>query len=149
MSSCRQQALIDAPLEAVWELVGDPRRMPEWAGRDVEEVYGLASVDLGATYRQTTRTPFGKNTTTFEIEALDELREIRLRCQTSGYYSHWRLTEAQDATFAEVEIGMEPTGLAAHAINVTLGKRWYRRLLENALDGVRSAARRERADRPG
>jgi len=64
MSSCRQQALIDAPLEAVWELVGDPR-------------------------------------------------------------------------------------LAAHAINVTLGKRWYRRSLENALDGVRSAARRERADRPG
>lgn len=48
MSSWRQQALIDAPVNVVWELVGDPKRYPEWAG-DVVEVTGLASVDEGAT----------------------------------------------------------------------------------------------------
>ena len=28
MASFRQQTLIEAPVEAVWELVGDPKRYP-------------------------------------------------------------------------------------------------------------------------
>ena len=47
---------------------------------------------------------------TFEVEELEDLREIKLRCQSSGYYSHWRLTEAQGQTFADVEVGVEPIG---------------------------------------
>ena len=61
----------------------------------------------GATFEQETRTPMGKSTTTFVVDDLSELREIKLRCLTSGYYSHWLLTEARGETFAEVEIGMD------------------------------------------
>jgi uncharacterized protein YndB with AHSA1/START domain len=33
MSEVHEQALIDAPVASVWELVGDPRRYPEWLPR--------------------------------------------------------------------------------------------------------------------
>jgi uncharacterized protein YndB with AHSA1/START domain len=33
MSGWRRQAVIDAPIEVVWELVGDPNRHPEWFPR--------------------------------------------------------------------------------------------------------------------
>ncbi len=36
MASWRQQALIEAPVEEVWRLVGDPGRYPEWAGEVIE-----------------------------------------------------------------------------------------------------------------
>ena len=36
MSAHRQQALLDAPLEVVWGLVGTPSRHPEWWPRVIE-----------------------------------------------------------------------------------------------------------------
>jgi uncharacterized protein YndB with AHSA1/START domain len=36
MSVCRNQALINASPGRVWELVGDPRRHPEWWARVIE-----------------------------------------------------------------------------------------------------------------
>ncbi len=36
MSAYRKQAVIDAPVEAIWELVGDPRRHPEWWPKIIE-----------------------------------------------------------------------------------------------------------------
>ncbi|MEA2473498.1 MAG: hypothetical protein QOE06_1413, partial [Thermoleophilaceae bacterium] len=55
MGCWHEQALIDAPVEAVWNLVGDPRRYPEWVGREVVEVTGLPTVQQGASYEQVTR----------------------------------------------------------------------------------------------
>ena len=136
MSSWRQQALIPAPVERVWELVGNPNRYPEWAG-DVLKVTGLPSVVPSATYRQVTKLPVGKADTTFLVEAVEELREIRLRCMDRGYYARWLLTPARGQTFAEVEIGMDPGSLAARAVDRAIGKRWYRGVAEQYLDGVR------------
>ena len=79
MSSWREQALVEAPVEKVWEVVGDPARFPEWAA-EVIEVTGLAEVEEGATYRQRSRVPFGTHTTSFEIEELEDMRRICLRC---------------------------------------------------------------------
>ena len=59
MSTWHQQALIDAPVQGVWSYVGDPARFPEWAYH-VISVTGLAEVEEGAEFRQTTRTPIGK-----------------------------------------------------------------------------------------
>ena len=143
MSSARRQALIEAPIETVWRLVGDPARYPEWAG-GVLEVTGLASIEPGATFRQKTQSPFGKADTTFVIEELQDLHEIRLRCVESGLYSRWLLTQAQDSTFAELEIGMEPTSLVHRAADMTIGRSWYRRIGEESLDGLRAAVQRER-----
>ncbi len=143
MSSWRQQALIEAPLEDVWKLIGNPNRYPEWAA-EVLEITGLASVDEGQTFQQVTKTPISKDQTTFEIEELDELHEIKLRCQTSGFYSRWLLTEARENTFLDVEIGMDPATVPYRVMNATVGKRWYRRLVENSLDGLRNVVERSR-----
>ena len=123
MSSWRQQALIEAPIEVVWRLVGDPKRYPEWAG-EVIQVTGLASVDQGATYTQVSRLPLGNVTTTFLVDELEEMKGIRLRCTQSGYFSNWLLTEARGSTVADVELGMEPAALQYRAMDLMLRKRW-------------------------
>ena len=140
MGAYRQQALIEAPVEAVWRQVGDPNRYPEWAG-DVVEVTGLEDVIEGAIYRQKSRTPLGKSETDFVVEQLDDMREIQVRCLMSGYYLHWLLTEAGDDTFAEVEVGMDPKHIGYRAVDATVGKRWYRNIVEDTLERLRSVIR--------
>lgn len=136
MSAWREQALIHAPIDAVWRLVGDPARYPEWAG-DVIDVTGLAEVEQGARFQQESRVPFGKVSTSFEIESLEDLHEIRLRCVESGYYARWVLTEAGEDTFAEVELGMEPNSVRARVVGTMFTKRWYRRIVAESLVGLR------------
>ena len=140
MGAYRQHALIEAPVEAVWRQVGDPNRYPEWAG-DVVEVTGLEDVIEGAIYRQKSRTPLGKSETDFVVEQLDDMREIQVRCLMSGYYLHWLLTEAGDDTFAEVEVGMDPKHIGYRAVDATVGKRWYRNIVEDTLERLRSVIR--------
>jgi hypothetical protein len=144
VASWKQQALIEAPVNEVWELLADPARFPEWTSGTVE-VTGLPTrIEKGSTYQQTTRNPLGKGThiTTFEVEEMEDLREIKLRCQSSGYYSHWLLTEARGNTFADVEMGIEPPRLRAQAYRLTHNKRYLRRISEEALDGLRRLLRR-------
>ena len=143
MGSWHEQALIEAPVEEVWRLVGDPRRYPDWVGDEVIEVTGLPTVVEGAEYEQVTRGPLGKGRTTFEIETLDDLHEISLRCTSSGWYSRWKLTEAGGNTFADVEIGMEPISAPYRAIDAVTGKRWYRRVAKASLDGIKRALSRQ------
>ena len=139
MTAFRQQAVIESPTAEVWDLVGNPSRYPEWAA-EVLEVTGLAEVAENATFEQTIRNPLGrKDTTIFAIEKLDDLREIKLRCQTSGYYSRWRLTPAQNHTFAEVEIGVEPTSPVYGLFFGTVGRRYLRRISEQSVEGIQRA----------
>ena len=140
MGAYRQQALIEAPVDAVWREVGDPNRYPHWAG-DVVEVSGLEDVKQGAQFRQKTRTPFGKSETDFVVESLDDLREIRVRCLMSGYYVHWLLTEAGNDTFAEVAVGMDPKHIGYRAMDMTVGKRWYRGVVDDMLKRLREVIR--------
>jgi len=128
-------------VEAVWGLVGDPARYPDWAA-GVVEVTGLAEIEEGAEYQQKTKNAFGaESATTFRIDELEELREIRLTCQARGLYSRWLLTEAQESTFVDLEIGMQPEAFRYRAFDVTMGKLWYRSLVDDSLDGLRAATR--------
>jgi hypothetical protein len=140
MASYRQQALIDAPVQDVWGQVGNPNTYPSWAG-DVVEVTGLRDVEEGARFKQKTKTPLGTNETEFVVEQLDEMREIQVRCLVSGYYLRWLLTEAGDDTFAEVEVGMDPKHFAYRAMDVTVGRRWYRNIVEDMLGRLRSVVK--------
>lgn len=140
MSAYREQALIGAPIDRVWREVGDPRRYAEWAG-DVAEVTGLDDVEKGARYRQRSRSPFGMSETEFVIEELDDLHEIGVRCMTSGYFLHWRLTEAGEDTFAEIEIGMDPVSMRYRVFDATIGKRWLRQEAANTLERLREVVR--------
>ena len=140
MGSYRQQTLIDAPVDAVWSHVGDPASYPRWAG-DIVEVTGLDAVEEGARYHQTTKTPLGKADTEFVVDRLDDLREIRVHCLLSGYFLHWQLTEAGDDTFAQVEVGMDPKHIGYRAMDMTVGRRWYRNVVEDMLTRLRAVIR--------
>jgi uncharacterized protein YndB with AHSA1/START domain len=144
VSSWKQQALIEAPLESVWELLADPARYPEWASEVIEVTGAPSRIERGSTFDVTGGGPLGRTyTTTFRIEELEEMRTLKMQCQVSGFYSHWLLTEARGNTFAEVELGVEPKpGLRARVAEVTHTKRYLRRAVDQTLDSLRRAAGR-------
>ena len=131
--SARRQTIVDAPVETVWELIGDVSRHPEWWPR-VEDVQGDA-LAVGDTYRQVTRRPMRTFRTTMSIESLEDFQELRIRCVDTGTYAHFVLTPAQDGTFVDGEIGVEERGIAR-----VLAGAFVRRWLAAALDGLRGAA---------
>ena len=135
MSAIKRQAVIDAPVEEVWSLVGDPRRHPEWFPR-VVEVNG-ERFEEGERYAQVTTQ--GRNTveTDFLIERLDDLHEIRFACQKSGMYAHWLLTDAQGNTFVDVEMGMQPKSAGNKVFDAVVGRVYFRRWLDQSLDSLR------------
>jgi len=134
MSVCHSQALINAPPSRVWDLVGDPRRHPEWWPR-VIEVRGQ-EFDEGSNYAQVTQEPMGKIETIMEIERLDDLREIHMRCTKTGTYARWLLTEAQGNTFVDVEFGMDPIRVSDWIANATFAKLYFRRWLNQSLTAL-------------
>jgi uncharacterized protein YndB with AHSA1/START domain len=139
VSACHRQALLDAPVDRVWELVGNPVRHPEWWPR-VIEVRG-ERFEVDDRYVQLTKTPLGKpEQTTFAIEQLEDLRQIRMRCLSSGMYAHWLLTPAQEGTFVDLELGIDPLGFAERAFDAMAGRIYFRRWAESSLDALRGAA---------
>lgn len=141
MTRWSQQALIEAPVERIWALLADPARYPDWAGDSLETTGVPTRIEKGSTFEQRSPGLLGRTTTTtFAVEEFDDLRQIKLRCQTSGYYSHWRLTEAQGQTFADVEIGVEPIGLMGRIARVATTKGQLREVADESLDGLRRAS---------
>jgi len=127
MSEVHEQALLDAPASKVWELVGDPRRYPEWLPR-VFEIQGQRFV--------------GRDEAHFLIDRMDELREIRMHCTVSGMIVRWQLTEAQGGTFVNAEFGMDPLRPRDRLIDFTIGRRFFRRWLVEAMESLKRAAGR-------
>ena len=138
MASARRQVMVDAPVERVWELIGDVNRHPEWWPR-VEEV----ECDLlaeGCTYRQVTKPPGRTIETTISIERLDDCHELRVVCQDTGMYAHFMLTQVRDGTFVDGELGVQPTGF-----DRVVAPAFVRRWIAQSLEGLRRAAVGERA----
>ena len=147
MSNARRQAVIEAPVQSVWDLVGDPARHPEWFPR-VVEVNG-ERFDEGDEYVQVTKDPFGTTVQTdFLVERLDDMREVRLGCQTSGMYVHWRLTDAQGSTFVDVEMGMQPRSVGNKVFDAILGRPYFRRWLDQSIEALRNVTERAKASPP-
>ena len=147
MSSWRQQALIEAPVADVWNILIDPTRGPDW-DEDLIAVTGVPTkIEKGSTFEVTGRGPLRlKSTTTFKVEELDDMHELKMKCQFSGFYAHWLLTDAQDGTFAEVELGIEPLqspSPQARIAEVLHTKNYLRRQVEKLLDSLRGAISRD------
>ena len=143
MSAIKRQAVIDAPVEDVWSLVGDPRRHPEWFPR-VVEVNG-ERFEEGERYAQVTTQGRSTVETDFLIERLDDLHEIRFACQKSGMYAHWLLTDAQGDTFVDVEMGMQPKSTGDKVFDAVVGRVYFRRWLDQSLDALRGRLAKTRS----
>jgi uncharacterized protein YndB with AHSA1/START domain len=134
VSEYRRQTLIGAPIERVWELVGNPARHPEWFPR-VIEVRG-DSFEPGDVFVQVTRQAIGIGTTSLEIDKLEDMRELSFHCRDTGTYSHWLLTAAREDTFLEVEFGMEPTTIGYRVFDATAGRVYFRRWLDETVEAL-------------
>jgi hypothetical protein len=139
LAAVRSQGLIEAPVAEVWGVLEDPSRFQDWAQDAISVTGAPTRVEKGSTFQVEGRGPFGLPAKTiFKVEELSELREIKLRCQTSGYYSHWLLTEARGDTFAEVEVGVEPIGgMQGRVLSALHTRRYLRRIAEGSLDSIR------------
>jgi uncharacterized protein YndB with AHSA1/START domain len=135
VSATKRQAVIDAPVDAVWELVGNPARHPEWFPR-VIEVNG-ERFEEGERYAQVTKHGRGTVETDFLIERLDDLHEIRFACQKSGMYVHWQLADAQGDTFVNAEMGIKPKTTGDKVFDAVLGRLYFRRWLDQSIDALR------------
>jgi hypothetical protein len=49
------------------------------------------------------------------------------------------VTEAQGGTFADVELGMDPRGLRPRIFDGVAGRIYFRRWLDQSIDGLKSA----------
>jgi uncharacterized protein YndB with AHSA1/START domain len=147
MSAHRRQAHIDAPIEVVWDLVGNPPRHPEWWPR-VIEVRGQ-HFEQGDEYAQVTKGPGSAQETQFLVERRDELRELRMRCMDTGMFADWQLTEALGGTFVEIEMGIQPTSTGLRVIDAITRGSFFRRWGEQSLDALQQAASQEAATNAG
>jgi uncharacterized protein YndB with AHSA1/START domain len=139
VSSHHQQAHLNAPLEAVWQLVGTPERYPEWWPR-VIDVRG-ERFEEGDEWVQITKDPTGKAETNFLLERRDdELHEIRMSCQLTGAYARWVLTSAQGGTFVDLEMGMEPERIRDRLFDAAIGRRYFRSWSEQSLEALEEAS---------
>jgi uncharacterized protein YndB with AHSA1/START domain len=134
---CRHQALLEAPAEELWALLGDPRRHPEWWPRIIE-VQGQQFGE-GCSYCQVAREEQGATERTFIVEKLEDCRELSVRCDESGLYMRWLLTEAQGGTFVDAEFGLDPKG-APRTFDPEHSKHELRRWLHESLDALSRAS---------
>src|SRR4051794_32969400 len=140
MSEARQQAFIDAPVELVWELVSDVDRHPEWWPRVLE--VKCDGLEPGCTYREVVQTPLGRDEMELRVDALEDCRELLIRCVNTGTFIHMLLTEAQAGTFVDARFGMEPSGLQDRVFDFVAGKRFFRSWLRESLAAMGEVARR-------
>lgn len=139
MSHCRQQEFIEAPVEVVWRLIADIDRHPEWWPRVIDvECEGL---EEGCTYREVVKTPLGRDEMRLLIEGRDELRSLRIRCLNTGTFVRFRLTGAQDGTFVDGEMGMDPAGLGNRIFDVVAGRRYFTSWMRSTLEALGRSAR--------
>jgi uncharacterized protein YndB with AHSA1/START domain len=149
MPSWKQQALIEAPVAEVWDVLCDPARSPDW-DPDVLAVTGAPiKIEKGSIFDVTSRGPLGlKGTTTFKVEELEDMHELKMKCQFTGFYAHWLLTQAQNGTFTEVELGVEQLerkpSLSQRAVVALHTKSFLRREVEKLLDALQRAVSRDR-----
>ena len=139
MSHCRQQVLIEATVDDIWPLVGDPRRHPDWMPR-VVQVRG-ERFEIGDKYAQITQSPVGRTETLMMVDSREDLREIRLHCTKTGMFTNWTLTDARGSTFVDAEFGMDAKAFGQRVWDRAFGRRYFRSWMEQAVEALGRAAK--------
>jgi uncharacterized protein YndB with AHSA1/START domain len=144
MTDCRQQAFINAPLDVVWQLASDPDRQTEWWPDTITFECVDGEFEQGCRVRNIQKRPWPmpELETTLEVESMIPGKELYIRCMDTGTYTRALLTEGQGGTFVEMEAGNDGEGasLGTKAQVALAGRRLFRRWVEHALEGLRSAA---------
>ena len=148
-NSSTQQTHIDAPVDLVWDLVGDPNRHPDWWPEMLE--VECAHLAEGCRYRGVVKGVIGSHerelfVERLEVERLEGCREVAIFCEGTGVTTSFMLTEAQGGTFVEGRFSVDPSSLGSKVWSAVAGRRFLRGWLERSLDNLKTAA--ERAPSP-
>ena len=141
----RGHALIQAGVDDVWAVVGDPRTHPDWWPEviDVQVPGGLE--DGGEYVRVVKRYRFlDLVDNVWVAERLEHLREAHYRCTASGSYARFSLTPARGDTFVELETGLLPAG-PGWKVYDSIGRPGFKRWGQQLLDALPDAVERRRA----
>ena len=98
-------------------------------------------MEEGCQYRQVMRTPFGYQDLDVVVDRLDELREMRIRCVSTGTFVDLALTSMREGTLVDARFGMEPLTARLRVFDAVAGKRYFRRWLEQSLTAMEEVAR--------
>jgi hypothetical protein len=118
--SSTQQTFIEAPVERVWELVGDPKE--------------------GCRYRGVVKGPFGAAAHDLVVDRFEDCREVSIFCDGTGVTTRFVLTEAQGGTFVEGCFTIEPNSIGMKVLGAVTGRRFMHSWLGSSLENLRSAA---------
>jgi uncharacterized protein YndB with AHSA1/START domain len=141
--SSTQQTFIDAPVEQVWELVGDPNQHAGW-WPDVIEAE-CADIREGCRYRGVVKGVFRTEERELLIENLEACREVSIFCEGTGVTTRFTLAEAQGGTFVEGHFAIEPNSIGATVFGALAGRRIMSSWLQASLANLKSAAERSSA----
>jgi uncharacterized protein YndB with AHSA1/START domain len=137
--SSTQQTFVEAPAQTIWDLVGDPRRHPEWWPDWVTTE--CPDPSEGCRYRGVVKDPFGRvKEHDLLIERREGWREISISCDGTGVTTSFVLAEAQGGTFVEGCFSIEPNSFGMKAIGAVAGRRIMRSWLERSLENLKRAA---------
>jgi len=136
--SSTQQAHIEAPVESVWELVGDPNLHPKWWPRMLD--VDCADLAEGCRYRGVVQGPFGAEHHELLIERLEGCEEISIFCEGTGVTTRFVLTEARGGTFVEGHFMIEPDSIGSKVVAAVTGRRFLRQWLERSLANLKRVA---------
>jgi hypothetical protein len=114
--------------------VSDPRTHPDW-WPDIVAVRVEEPLTEGGEYVRISEPMrfIDDLESVWVAERMEHLKEARFRCTLTGSYASFTLTPAQDETFIEVELGMDPTRLRFQllkAMSRSYSKRWLRDVLD-------------------
>ena len=136
MSAYRAQAHLDAPVEEVWALIGNPATYPEWWPAAVE-IRGQ-KFEVGDVFTQVVGVA-GQPEYSRVIDRRDELKALSWNCPTTGGFQRWVLTDAQGGTFVDMEMGIDAPTFRYGLFDKTLGRWFIKRWADQAIDGLRRA----------
>ena len=139
--SSTRQSFIDAPVERVWELVGDPNRHPEWWPEMIE--VECADIREGCRYRGVVKGFFGGDDQhEMLLERLDDCHEVTISCDGTGVTTRFVLAEARGGTFVDGSFGIEPNSIGMRVLGALAGRRLMRMWLESSLENLKQTAER-------
>ncbi len=147
MSEVRQQLLIEAPPRAVWALITDVNRHPEW-WPDVEQVH-CDDFHEGCSYREVMKVPLGTAEREVRRQRGKRLPALSDRLRDQRGLRRSRPHRGQGDTFVDGAAGMNPIGLRYSAFDAIAGRSYFRKWLARSLEAMNEAATRPSYRPPG
>lgn len=150
MPQIHEELQIDAPVERIWALGGDPSRIPEWQTNVVEvrDVTGPLN-EVGTRYTAVNRLAGRHIEGEWEVTRAEPMRELELRGTAPGggrAVQQVRYTPRDGGTAVSVDLDYElPGGFLGQFANRLFVERALQRDIRHSLENFKALCEEEEA----